>query len=348
MIKICEALIENPILYEINNDKNIKLAEKYCWLLLNKFDKLNITALRDISKACENRKKITLFFENLLNEFPNYCPALVEYSQFLSTSKNDRINKLKKAEKLLTKAINITNKKDVDNINLSYKCIALYMKGFIKLHQMEKNKNAINKNIKLNNEARQLFIDAVNVDENNIYARINLAQFLAFKDNKNDDALIHLEYAYNNLKNDDPNLIANLIKVLAKKAIEKQQAKEINDDDIDDDDNDNNNNNIDIDMSLLKRAFKLCGDGLRKYNGHFGLIVARSSLQNIKKKYNLIQLDDGLNDNDIKNHQQQESGLLAPQTTYGMVSVSIANMNNIPLKNDTNNNDEKKDNDKNN
>eukprot|EP01083_Nonionella_stella_P288730 982468_1 len=157
--------------------------------------------------------------------------------------------------------------------------------------------------MKLSNEARQLFIDAVEVDGNNIYARINLAQVLAFKDNETDKALIHLEFAYNNVTKNDPNLIANLIKVLAKKAIENV----VNNDDDDDDEE------KDIDMELLRRAFKLCGNGLRRYNGHFGLIVARSSLQNIKKRFGLMELNDGLNDDEIEKISKN------PQTTYGMI-----------------------------
>merc|ERR1712154_154350 len=178
-------------------------------------------------------------------------------------------------------------------INRSYRCVAFYMLGFVKLHQMEKN--VMNeKNVKLNNAARELFLDSVKADPSNIYARINLAQFLAFKDNENEQALIHLEYAHNNLSKDDPNLIANLIKVLAKKAIEKVNEEE---------------EDKGINMELLQRAFILCGNAVKKYQGHFGLIVARSSLQNIKKKYNLTQLDDGLNDEEIEKQRK-------PQTTY--------------------------------
>ena len=322
MMKILEELTEKLILYGGDDGENIKLAEKYCWQLLNKFDKLNIASLRNISKVCEDRNKVTKFFEDLLKENPNYCPALVEYAQFLTTSKEDRVKMLAKAEKLLDKAIKITDgdKNEENVLNMAYRCVALYMKGFVKLHQIEKNKGMTELNMKLNNEARELFIEAVKADQNNIYARINLAQFLAFKDNKNDEALSHLEYAYNNVNKDDPNLIANLIKVLAKKAIENVDEEE---------------NEEDIDMDLLKRGFKLIGNALRKYKGHFGLIVARSSLQNIKKKFMLLdpELDDGLDDEEIEKQQQ-----LQPQTTYGMVGVDIMNMKSI--KKQTENDDQ--------
>merc|ERR1711971_817155 len=130
---------------------------------------------------------------------------------------------------------------------------------------MEKGKGLSDEaNVGLNDEARSLFAASVKADKNNIYARINFAQFLAFRDNELDKALIHLEYAYNNLSSEDPNLVANLIKVLAKKAIENEHKKSPN-------------------MKLLHRAFALCGKALKRYHGHFGLIVARSSLQNIKK-----------------------------------------------------------------
>ena len=85
-------------------------------------------------------------------------------------------------------------------------------------------------------------------------------------------------------------------------------------------------------MDLLKRGFKLIGNALRKYKGHFGLIVARSSLQNIKKKFMLLDLDDGLDDDQIE--KQKSSQLLQPQTTYGMVGVDIMNMKNIKKQTD--------------
>ena len=298
-VALCQELVDKLILF--GGPDNMEKAQKHCWLILDEYDKLNVSAMRNIGKVCDDRKRIEVFFENVVREHPTYCPALVEYAQFLSTSKEDRASLLMKAQKMLEAAIDITSSSSSSEqyaVNAPYRCVALYLLGFVKLHRMEKAKGMNAENVRLNNEARELFRDAVKADESNMYARINLAQFLAFKDNEDEEALHHLEFAMNHCQhNEDPNLMANLIKVLAKKAIQNED---------------------DLDMDALRRAFKLCGDALRKYKGHFGLIVARSSLQSIKRKFALIELDDGL-DPELVAQQNK------PQTTYGMVGVDILN-----------------------
>ena len=82
-----EELIGKLILYGGDDTNNIELAEKYCWLILHKFDKLNITALRDISKVCEDRKKIELFFDGLLTELDNICNKLQSQFKHLQQDK---------------------------------------------------------------------------------------------------------------------------------------------------------------------------------------------------------------------------------------------------------------------
>ena len=311
MTKMAQTLVEKLILFQGANPKNRDLAAKYCWMILDELQPLNVSALRNISKVSDDRKRITQFFESVIAEHPTYCPALIEYAQFLTTAKEDRVAMLVKAESLLSKVVDITKDGDANTINMKHRCVALYLLGFVKMHQMEKGKGRQSElNQRLFGEAREHFVAAVKADGDNLYARINLGQFLAFKDNKNDEALVHLEYAYRNLDDQEPNLIANLVKVLAKKAIEA--VTDISEEDLKPEDVNK------IDVEILERAFKLCGDGLRKFTGHFGLIVARSSLQNIKTKFGLMQLDDGLNEEEIEK-------LKNPQTTYGMVGVDIMN-----------------------
>ena len=309
LVKMAQTLVEKLVLFQGADPMNRELAAKHCWLILDELQPLNVSALRNIGKVDDDRNRITLFFESLLAEHPTYCPALIEYAQFLTTAKADRAAMLRKAEGLLVEAVEITKS---DPIDPKQRCVALYLLGFVKMHQMERGKgpkDGINE--RLHREAKEHFVAAVEADGENLYGRINLAQFLAFKEGLNEEALVHLEYAHRSLGDDEPNLIANLVKVLARKAIEGVLAVE-NEEDLKPEDVDK------IDVETLERAFKLCGDGLRRFQGHFGLIVARSSLQNIKRKFGLNQLDDGLNDEEIEK-------LKNPQTTYGMVGVDIMN-----------------------
>ena len=41
MIEICQQLIDKFILFGGDDLNNIELTEKYCWIILNKFDKVN-------------------------------------------------------------------------------------------------------------------------------------------------------------------------------------------------------------------------------------------------------------------------------------------------------------------
>eukprot|EP01083_Nonionella_stella_P006210 18058_1 len=300
MVHICETLIEKLILCG-SGAEDMRSAETHCWLILRQLDKLNVTALREISKVSDDRDAIEAFFNDLLDEFPSYCPALVEYAQFLSTAKKDRVQMLSKAQQLLEKVIVITAE---DSSHWRYRCVAFYIFGFVKLHQIKAANDEKTKQ-SLNDEARKMFECAVRADEDNVYARINLAQFLAFRDNDANAALNHLEFAHAKLnENNDPNLIANLCKVLAKKAV------------IDPDN---------IDMAMLQRAAKLCRNAFKQYKGHFGLIVARSALINIKKKFNLQELE--LNEEDAV-----ETDVMQPRTTYGMIGVDIMNMDKLKTK----------------
>ncbi|ETO36624.1 SLEI family protein, partial [Reticulomyxa filosa] len=200
------------------------------------------------------------------------------------------------ANKRYDKALETLSKAiEIDKANAA----AHYLKGFvfIQLQQPDAGLEFLQK--------------AVDIEPNNVYARVNLGQVLIARD-QIDKAHEHIYHAYE-LSRDNPVVISQYTRVLVKKAHITDTT---------------------CDKDLIMQAQTLCDEGLQKYPGHVGLLVARSLVLEAKQKYGLSADAQSGTTNTTENEQEFKTRL-APQTAYGMLGLSILKPSNLKSSADT-------------